>query len=192
MSLRWYVARTNPRCEQRAVMSLARSGFTAYCPHTYSAHLHHRSKAEIERRAPLMVGYAFVAFQPGEEHFGFARGCDGIHSFLGVQGKPISVPSGLVEALHRDEFRGEFVSLSPAIVARREEKAREGRMARRSADPLRLSGGEMVRVTKGVFASRSGVVAKLFGKTRALIQLEGFMGTLQEVNVDIDALRLCA
>lgn len=193
MSLRWFVARTNPRCEEKAVNSLTRKGFAAYSPASYSLRLHHRSKAEIERRAPLMVGYAFVGFELGREHFGFARSCDGVAKFLGTENGYVEVPARLIEAVREDEFRGAFVSISPAIVARQEELRRQQKLNDRIAKgAIKLSGGDLVRVTKGVFASRNGVVAKLFGKTRALVQLEGFMGAIQEVNVDIDDIRLCA
>ncbi|MBB3997215.1 transcription termination/antitermination protein NusG [Aureimonas pseudogalii] len=186
MTLSWFCARTNPRCEGRAVASLSDKGFAAYSPRIYSVRLHHRTKAEIERFSPLMVGYVFVGMEEAARHFGFARRCDGVKAFLGVNGKPMPISAKAIEPLFDAEFRGEFNDIAANVLQRR----RDSRQVK--GERLSLSGGELVQVASGIFATKNGVVAKIMNRNKALVRLEECVGVMEEVTVDVDALRLVA
>jgi len=166
--------------------SLTEKGFAAYTPRIYSVRLHHRTKAEIERFSPLMIGYVFVGMEDNAQHFGFARKCDGVKAFLGVNGRPLSISPKAIEPLFAAEFRGEFNDIAANVLQRRQD-ARQVKGER-----LNLSGGELVQVASGIFATKNGVVSRIINRNKALVRLEECVGVMEEVTVDVDVLRLVA
>lgn len=119
----WFVARTNPRCEDRALATLGAAGFDAFLPKGKREIIHHRTKAKIERTFPLMVGYVFLAMPTllGARHWGRVRECHGVQAVLGVNGCPLALPGREVEALRlaeaEDRIRFQRAHWMPSVGA---------------------------------------------------------------------------
>lgn len=104
----WYIVRTNPQCENRAVRSLTEAGFDAYTPILRKPIIHHRTKKRIVREFPLMRGYIFLGMGGPQRHWGFVRKCDGVKSILGIDGRPLAIDTADVEAFRSRELAGEW------------------------------------------------------------------------------------
>jgi transcription antitermination factor NusG len=101
----WFVVMTNPQSEERAEKAIEATGFTAYRPACRKQVRHNRTKEPITKIVHLFPSYVFVRL-PQQAPFGRIRKCNGVSSFLGVQGKPTPVPSRLMEWLEIAEVTG--------------------------------------------------------------------------------------
>lgn len=164
----WFVARTNPRCEDRALATLGAAGFDAFLPKGKREIIHHRTKAKIERTFPLMVGYVFLAMPTllGARHWGRVRECHGVQAVLGVNGCPMALPGREVEALRLAEAQDRL----------RFQRAQQV-----------FGKGNQVRITTGPFQSFMGEVvdAEVNG---AVVLLINFLNGLVHVSVSVDDL----
>lgn len=179
--LRWYVARTNPNCEERAHASLTEAGFQPYMPKLRRLIVHHRSKKEIEREFPLMTGYLFLGMpvNPALQHWGVVRTCDGVKGVLGVNGTPEPVPTKEVNAIWDAEFARKYDLALPVIVARRGVKDHG------------FKPGQPVEITSGPFSGFAGMVKD--GRSKVAIRiLTKIFGGMTEVEIPVDGLRLVA
>jgi len=162
---RWYVLRTNPKCEQRAQASLAEIGFGTFAPRIGKTVIHHRSKKEVRREFPLFVGYIFIAMQ-GPHHWGYVRNCDGVKAVLGDgDGTPIPIPAQEVEEFHQAFFCGEFDD-HRHVQERRRRKARKV-----------FTHGQEVMITSGPLSGHKATVNSAHGaslpnpKARSRVQV---------------------
>ncbi|WP_211828586.1 transcription termination/antitermination NusG family protein [Kistimonas asteriae] len=103
----WYLLRSKPRQEQRAVENLERQGFTAYCP------MLEKKKARVE---PLFPGYVFLQHDAFEDNpdYGKVRSTRGVMTFVRFGDEFAKVPEELLEGVRHQEhsLRG-----SPAFEA---------------------------------------------------------------------------
>ncbi|PTW62054.1 transcription antitermination factor NusG [Breoghania corrubedonensis] len=110
MEKRWYVIQSNPRCERRAIVSLAEAGIEAFCPMQRVRRKRvicgKRRTKDIEM--PLFSGYVFVAFPADDLAFGAARKCDGVAQFIAAHGRPVEIRADRVEALQVAQDMGMF------------------------------------------------------------------------------------
>lgn len=167
----WFVVRTNPNCEPRAIASLQRAGFGPYSPTYRTEHQHHRTKAWVTKCHRLMPGYLFVDTPADGTPDWFAfRKCDGVKSVLGVtDGRgdtvPFPIPSRLVERIMAAQS-------AMAFDQTREAKAKRGEDARSIYQP-----GLIVSVTSGPFISYKAEVdhVRPNGTIASLISLFGRM-----------------
>ncbi|SHL75241.1 transcription termination/antitermination NusG family protein [Roseibium suaedae] len=109
-SLIWFIAKTNPRCEGRAVKSLTHAGIETFCP---MQTVRRKQWIKGKRRSkdvqkPLFTGYVFVGLDPDNMAFGVARRCDGIGSFVGISGAPLPVSGARVCDLMAAQDMGMF------------------------------------------------------------------------------------
>jgi len=175
---RWYVLRTNPKCEQRAQASLAEIGFGTFAPRIGKTVIHHRSKKEVRRDFPLFVGYIFIAMQ-GPHHWGFVRNCNGVKGVLGDgEGRPVEVCAKEVERLHKLAFKGEFDDYRDVQERRRRKKRRV------------FEHGQEVMINRGSLAGISATVNVAHGmsspnaKARTRVQIMAKMlSGLVEISV---------
>ena len=163
--LRWYVLRTNPQCEDRAKVSLEAAGFISYLPKMKKETRHVRTKEWLVKEYPLFTRYIFVGMEEGREHWGYVRGCDGVECALGVNGKPLRVPTNEVQAFIEAQGNGEFDQLRRSSVKR----------------PFRVE--EPVEIQAGPFAGFSGNVVSIGGKRQVEIMVKIF-GRLTPVSID--------
>lgn len=136
----WFVVRTNPGCEDRALATLGSAGYDAFLPKGKREIVHHRTKAKIERTFPLLVGYAFLAMPLDRrvQHWGVVRECHGVHSVLGMGGAPLALPGREVEALRLADRQGRI------RVAGAQWTAQKGQTARVMAGPFFSFTGEIL------------------------------------------------
>ncbi|MEJ8476424.1 transcription termination/antitermination NusG family protein [Roseibium algae] len=109
-SLIWFIASTNPRCEGRALKSLSQAGFETFCPmQTVRRKVWVKGKRRSKDvQKPLFTGYVFVGLDPANMAFGIARRCDGVASFVGVNGSPQRVSGARVSDLMAAQDMGMF------------------------------------------------------------------------------------
>ncbi|WP_185982992.1 transcription termination/antitermination protein NusG [Aureimonas mangrovi] len=175
----WYAVRTNPQCEGRALATLGEKGFDAWLPMGRKVIVHHRSKKEIERTFPLLVGYIFLAMpaDPTMRHWGVVRECQGVKAVLGVEGAPQALPFAEVDALRLAEV---------------EERLRFASVRRRQAMGVEaFKAGEDVRIVVGPFSGFIGQVVDAASR-RAIRLLISVFGGMNEVCVPVDAIEQVA
>ncbi|GAA4652475.1 transcription/translation regulatory transformer protein RfaH [Kistimonas scapharcae] len=102
----WYLLRSKPRQELRAVEHLERQGFTAYCP------MLQKKKARIE---PLFPGYVFLQHEAFEDNpdYGKVRSTRGVMTFVRFGDEFAKVPEELLEGVRHQE---ESLKGCPAFV----------------------------------------------------------------------------
>ncbi|WP_062235836.1 transcription termination/antitermination protein NusG [Aureimonas sp. N4] len=172
--MKWYVVKTNPRCEDRAALSIARAGFGVYLPTFKKEFRHAKAKRWISRRYPVFVGYLFAELDDGSEaHFGNVRRCDGVKDFLGksAAGNWIAdIPQSDVEAIRASVTSGAFDQLRPLAE--------------------RLKKGDRVMIDMGAMIGQHAEVTEV-GKARASVLVEMF-GSRHVASVPIDCLKTAA
>ncbi|ODS23505.1 hypothetical protein AB835_08710 [Candidatus Endobugula sertula] len=102
---KWYLTRTKPRQEKRAVEHLENQGFIVYCPWlTYT-----KSKSRSDYKEPLFPGYVFL-----RDHgqfssiFSKVRSTRGVSSFVTFGNNIATISDPLIQAirLHEQSMRG--------------------------------------------------------------------------------------
>ncbi|ORE89757.1 transcription termination/antitermination NusG family protein [Aurantimonas sp. 22II-16-19i] len=171
----WFAVRTNPRCEDRAIVTLGARGFEAYLPKGRKLIVHHRTKKTIERTFPLLVGYVFLMMpsDPARRHWGLVRECHGVKGVLGVDGTPKALPFDEVEALQLAETENRL----------RFESARRQRASGRHG----FKEGDDARIATGPFSGFVGQVVDADSR-KAIRLLISVFGGMNEVSVPVDAL----
>lgn len=115
---RWYIARTNPNCEFRAMIGLSDRAIPTYAP----CEIRYRGRGAARRkvRHPILVGYVFVLLEPGRSFWEIRR-VDGIAEMLyGQNGDPAPVPHGEVSRFAKKEADGKFDHTRDAKAAKQE------------------------------------------------------------------------
>lgn len=121
----WFVVRTNIRCEAKASNNIRLAGFDVYWPRQRYEKWNKRNNTYLEMERSLMPRYLFVGFDPKAKHFGFVRACDGVERLLEVEGEPIPVAPGEVEAIFLAEVDMRFDDTRKARKYREESLDRE-------------------------------------------------------------------
>ena len=106
--LKWFVVRTNPNCEARAVESLTAADIRVYCPMQLIERRSGRQRKRMEVTCPLFSRYLFVGLRSMFTPFGLVRKCDGVREFVAIHGEPTPVSWSSVEALINAEDMGLF------------------------------------------------------------------------------------
>lgn len=163
---RWFVVRTNIRCEDRAAKSLRSSGYRVFVPKMRKDIIHHRSKRWITRYFVLFNRYIFVGLPAANMDWFRLRACDGVESVLGIEGKPYQVEREDVADFMRKQRAREFDSRKPPSVTTREQ---------RDAIKKRFKLGAAFRVLRGPWGGFSGQVESVSGKgtIKAMVALFG-------------------
>lgn len=171
---KWFVVRTNIKCEDRATKSLRAARYRVYVPVMKKTIIHHRTKQPINRRFKLFNRYIFVSMAADNLDFGNVRACDGVEAILGIEGKPYEVSRQDVAHFMMAQRRGEFDSLQPLTKKQLAHKY-----------PV----GSLLKIHKDhPFGGFYGQVEKVKGKSVVRVALQLF-GRLVSVDVhkrDID------
>jgi transcription antitermination factor NusG len=114
---RWFVVRTNPNCDEKAVQSIGRTGLEARSLIWRKEFIHNRTKKPIWKSKRLLVGYVFVRL-PSIEDSSVVRGCDGVAKFLNHLGRPLSITSDEMTRLIGYEAAEEFQPLELSDITR--------------------------------------------------------------------------
>ena len=148
---RWYVVRTNIRCEDRAHMGIAAAGFRAFLPQVTKWRTHARLKTIT--RVPLFPRYLFVEADFNRQPITDIHQTHGVESIINNQGVPSSIYGDFVADLIERQLRGEFD-------------------ATKDED---LPQWAKVAIMDGKYEDCIGIIAKLPGRQRAelLINIMG-------------------
>jgi len=170
----WYVVRTNVKREAKAGDSIRKAGYDTYLPRRRVEVQHKRTNALLVKESPLMPRYLFVGMPRMNADFYRLRNCDGVECILGVDGRPLAIPSKQVEDIFLAEIDMKFDDTRAARVHRKEEAATEKENTERQ-----FPSGQSVFVNErgNPFATFGGIVEEVTrsGKVVALIELFGRM-----------------
>lgn len=106
---RWYVARTKPQSERKALGNLLQQGFTAYLPRYLKRRSHARRVDWIP--APLFPRYLFVRFDETVVRWRAISSTIGIDRLICAEERPVPVPTGVVEDIRAREGNDGLVPL---------------------------------------------------------------------------------
>lgn len=154
----WFVVRTKPNAEERAVWHLKNQGFDVYLPR-YRKQVRHARKSQTVLRA-LFPGYVFVYMDPERQRWRSVNGTVGVVSLVQFGDKPHPISGVVVEDLRAREENG-VVSLASQ----------------------NLQTGDQVRVCEGAFEDHMALLAEVCDQKRVILLLE-LMGRKVRVNVE--------
>jgi transcriptional antiterminator RfaH len=98
----WFVVRTQPRAEEKAVRHLGNQGFAAYLPR-YRRRIRHARRNQIVLR-PLFPGYLFVELDPARCRWRSINGTIGVHEILTNGDMPLAVPETIIAEIKSREL----------------------------------------------------------------------------------------
>ncbi|GGD30883.1 transcription termination/antitermination protein NusG [Aureimonas glaciei] len=154
--LRWYVLRSNPNCEDRAQASLEAAGFVSFIPKYRRERRHKRTKEWLIKEYPLFSRYLFLGLEPGREHWGQVRKCDGVESAVNINGTPLRVSAHEIQQVIDAQATGEFDDL------------------RRSSVKRPHAAGDLIYIESGPFAGFHANVTSLKGKRAIEVMIQIF------------------
>lgn len=156
----WYVVRTQPRAEAKALENLLRQGYEAYLPRERRWRFHARRREVVLR--PLFPGYMFVGFDLNFARWRSIFSTRGVASLVCHGDVPSRLPNSVVEQIRTAERAGLFDEAS--VVAR-------------------LQPGNLVRIARGPLADMTGQLQLLLpgDRVRVLLRMLG-----QEVSTTLD------
>jgi len=161
----WYVVRTHPRAEAKALGHLARQGFRAYLPQCEKRIRHAGTTRTVLR--PLFPRYLFVWLDVEGGRWRPVLSTVGVSDLVRRGDAPARVPSGIVDALRAREAGGAF----------------------RIGGALRDLGlGDRVRIVGGAFAELAGRFLGLDERDRVLVLLD-LLNREVAVDIPIDAVQ---
>ncbi len=167
----WFVARTNIKCETKALENLLRAGYDAYLPRYRVEKRNKRSNTWRIIERPLMLRYLFVG-QPRHNADWFTlRACEGVETVLGdIGGSYIPIPTAIVEQLFDAEMDMRYDDTRAARIHRKEEAR-----TKRGTGAMRFPAGMPITVLEGPFASFPATVDSVTsrGEISALVEIFG-------------------
>lgn len=169
-SMKWFVVRTVPGQQQRAMAEFAEVGIEAFCPMMRRETRHHQTKRWIMREFPLFTGYAFIRLVEGA--YDRLHGLDYTSAILGGTVGPIAIPDSQVEAFQEEQARGAFDILRPPPMAAIKPQSR-------------------VYIQSGLLSGHYASVTQTKGKKVVRAIIESF-AEMREIDLDIANLQLVA
>ena len=146
-SSNWFVVRTKPHQETRALQHLLNQDFEAFLPRLNSTRRF--GPRSISSRQALFPGYLFVRFDVNSPGWRSINSTMGVLHLIMADGRPLPVPSGLVESFIQLTQPDGCVDLGPA-----------------------LRPGQEVRLVSGPFSGLAGQLAGIDGHMRARVLLQ--------------------
>ena len=160
----WYVIRTKPRQEQRALSNLQQQGYQCYLPMIAIEKLS-RERLHVIKE-PLFPRYLFISLDSSRygQNWSPIRSTWGVSGLVSFGSEPAKINSGLIDLLRQQE---------------------QGI----SEDPQRLfSTGECLLVADGPFAGLQAVYQMASGENRAMVLIE-LMGKSAQMQIAPASLR---
>jgi transcription elongation factor/antiterminator RfaH len=147
---RWYVVRTQPHREPRAVRQLENQGFRVFLPRYFKSRRHARKFETV--LAPLFPRYMFIILDLTLDRWRSVNGTYGVDRLLMVAGEPQPVVQGLVEQLAGAADQNDVIRFNPT-----------------------LQQGQPIQVTAGPFVGLMGILERLddSGRVRVLLEIMG-------------------
>jgi transcriptional antiterminator RfaH len=141
---RWYVIKSKPRQEYRALENLERQGFPCYLPELSVEKLNYRCK--LETREPLFPGYLFIELNDVDDNWYPIRSTRGVSHIVRFNEHPLPIHDAIVETI-RERLAG-----SPLKV------------------PY-LQPGDRVRIVDGSFSQLEAIFVANDGEERVMLLL---------------------
>ena len=165
MRAEWFVVRTQPRAEEKAVWHLRNQGFAVYLPR-YRRRVRHARQNKVVLR-PLFPSYLFVHLDPELCRWRSINGTLGVREILTNGTTPTAVPPEIIDTIRAREDETGAVKLSPPAFSR----------------------GQVVRMLDGPLADVSALFEEMRDESRAvlLVSLLGRKVRLQVTVADIAA-----
>ena len=161
---RWFVARTHPNGEHKALGNIRRQGFDAYLPRYLKRRRHARRTDTVA--APLFPGYLFVGMDPERMPWRALNSTFGVSELICHGDRPAPLPDSVVDDIRRREDDRGYVVLA------------------RQAD---LHKGDRVRITRGAMADQVGIIDAPSDQHRVFLLLE-LLGRQMRVRMPTAAL----
>jgi transcriptional antiterminator RfaH len=161
---RWYVAKTHPNGEQKALFHLKRQGFNVYLPR-YLRRVSHARRISWQPR-PLFPTYLFVSMSGPDQRWRAINSTVGVAHLICDQRGPVPVPEGIVAALQNEEDDRGLVMTGRKVPFER---------------------GAAVQIMSGAFADHIGSFYGATDDERVVILLD-LMGRQVRAKVNLDAI----
>ncbi|MBS28066.1 MAG: transcriptional activator RfaH [Alphaproteobacteria bacterium] len=161
---RWFVVRTQPNGEFKALAHIMRQGFDAYLPRYLKRRRHARKTDTVQK--PLFPGYLFVGMDPEHARWRALNSTIGVSELICHSGVPAPVPDQIIGDIRRHEDERGYVVLGE----------RAG-----------LKPGDKVRITDGTMADQVGIFDAPSDQHRAFLLLE-LLGRQVRVKMPLTAL----
>ena len=161
----WFVVRTQPRAEEKAVRHLANQGFATYLPR-YRRRIRHARRNAIVLR-PLFPGYLFVQLDPARCRWRSINGTVGVCEILINGNAPRPIADRIIHEIKEREDESGAVRLMPPSFAR----------------------GQVVRLLEGPLADVSGLFEEMRDENRVVL-LVSLLG--RQVRMQVSAAAIAA
>lgn len=162
--VRWYVAKTHPNGEQKALFHLQRQGFDVYLPR-YLRRVSHARRISWQPR-PLFPTYLFVSIPGSDQRWRAINSTVGVAHLICDERGPLPVPAGIVDALQNEEDDRGLVMTGRKIPFEK---------------------GAEVQIMSGAFADHIGRFEGATDDERVVILLD-LMGRQVKAKVNLDAI----
>jgi transcriptional antiterminator RfaH len=159
----WYAVYTHPHGETKALEHLLRQGYAAYLPR-YRTRVSHARRCQTVLR-PLFPRYLFAGIDRASIRWRPILSTLGVADIVRAGDEPAAVPPGIVAAIQAREVAGDFDRLTQRV---------------------RMSMGDLVRVTAGTFEEMVGTLVELREQERIVVLLE-WLGRAVRVQLRAEA-----
>jgi transcription antitermination factor NusG len=172
--------------------SLQREGMSCYMPMEMAMKIHHRTKQPIDKRFPLIPGYAFMQAIPDEQNWKKVRECDFVASIIGVGGTPLPLPMAQIELIQMAETSLREIYEYQKAVRAYEEEQRLRKVTRRVASEQFPAGG-VVTISRQhrLFAGRRATIIAATGRNTIKAVIETLNG-MANAEIPIELVEMVA
>ncbi|KFZ31351.1 hypothetical protein IDSA_01075 [Pseudidiomarina salinarum] len=149
-TVKWYLVRSKPRQERRALANLKNQDITTFFPEITLTKLRRGKRTPVTE--PLFPGYLFVQLDDYEGKFHKIRSTYGVTKMILFGGQPATVPDAMVDELKQISKTNELLK----------QPLSEG-----AVQP-----GDQVEISDGPFAGFIAKVVQLDGDSRCIVLLD--------------------
>jgi transcriptional antiterminator RfaH len=146
---RWFVVRTHPNSEFKALANILRQGYGAYLPR-YRKRRRHARKTDVVQ-SPLFPGYLFVEMDPERARWRALNSTLGVSELICQNGMPAVVPDDVIGTIRAHEDVEGYVLLGYQT---------------------NLKPGDAARIDRGAMADRIGIFDCLSDRDRVFVLLD--------------------
>jgi transcriptional antiterminator RfaH len=161
---RWFVVRTHPNGEFRALANILRQGFDVYLPRYLKRRRHARKTDTVQ--TPLFPGYLFVGMDPDCVRWRALNSTIGVSELICHSGQPAPIPDDVIEDIRRHEDENGYVVLG---------------------EHAGLKQGDKVRITDGAMTDHIGIFDAPSDQHRVFLLLE-LLGRQVRVKMPLTAI----
>lgn len=163
-SKRWFVVRTHPNGEFKALAHILRQGFDGYLPRYLKRRRHARKTDTVQ--TPLFPGYLFVGMDPERARWRALNSTIGVSELICQSGLPAPLPDDVIDDIRRHEDEHGYVVLG---------------------EHAGLKKGDKVRITDGAMADHVGIFDAPSDQHRVFLLLD-LLGRQVRVKMPMTAL----